>query len=254
MRSHHHRNRLSWKLTTHCIICFFFRWFRQSKFSSFQRQLNIYGFTRITSGTAPGSGEKNSKCRVVLHLFFWLLCGFTGPDKGGYFHEMFLRSKQFLAGFIPRIHIKAEKAHKKRMDHPWYPDFEAMSHLPLSSSPSPSECQIPLSWKAINAASSTTGNRAVMLMVQQRQEQEQQQLCGSFVPLLSHWQSRNAIIDDEEGSFSLNNRLVQGGLVAYQTHLERIWMEAATAKYKKMNETIELQHSLVSLLLQGAIY
>jgi hypothetical protein len=44
-------------------------YFRQSKIASFRRQLNIYGFLRITQG----------------------------PDKGAYYHELFLRGRLFLA-------------------------------------------------------------------------------------------------------------------------------------------------------------
>mmetsp|Transcript_7895 Transcript_7895/g.15798 ORF Transcript_7895/g.15798 Transcript_7895/m.15798 type:complete len:291 (-) Transcript_7895:198-1070(-) len=53
-------------------------WFRQTKLSSFQRQLNLYGFKRITQG----------------------------PDKGAHYHELFLRGKRFLAHRIPRMKIK----------------------------------------------------------------------------------------------------------------------------------------------------
>ena len=42
--------------------------FKVSKLSSFQRQLNLYGFSRITAGA----------------------------DRGGYYHELFLRNKVFL--------------------------------------------------------------------------------------------------------------------------------------------------------------
>lgn len=59
-------------------------WFRQSKISSFQRQLNLYGFKRIT----------------------------IGQDKGGHYHELFLRGKQFLARRIPRFKVKNEGARK----------------------------------------------------------------------------------------------------------------------------------------------
>ena len=53
-------------------------WFRQQKYASFQRQLNIYGFKRITAG----------------------------PDKGGYYNELFLRGKPGLAYRINRMKLK----------------------------------------------------------------------------------------------------------------------------------------------------
>lgn len=52
--------------------------FRQSKLTSFQRQLNLYGFSRITAGR----------------------------DRGGYYHELFLRNKLFLCQSMTRIRIK----------------------------------------------------------------------------------------------------------------------------------------------------
>ena len=49
-------------------------YFRQSKLTSFQRQLNLYGFSRIT----------------------------TGQDRGGYYHELFLRHRLFLCQSMVR--------------------------------------------------------------------------------------------------------------------------------------------------------
>ena len=57
------------------------RYFAQSKFSSFQRQLNLYSFQRLT----------------------------RGPDAGGYYHELFLRGKPYLAHNIHRQTIKGTK-------------------------------------------------------------------------------------------------------------------------------------------------
>ena len=50
------------------------KYFRQSKLTSFQRQLNLYRFTRITQG----------------------------QDRGGYYHELFLRHKFFMCETIVR--------------------------------------------------------------------------------------------------------------------------------------------------------
>mmetsp|Transcript_24808 Transcript_24808/g.36374 ORF Transcript_24808/g.36374 Transcript_24808/m.36374 type:complete len:273 (-) Transcript_24808:74-892(-) len=47
----------------------------QTKFSSFRRQMNLYGFKRLS----------------------------TGPDAGGYYHELFVRNKPLLAYRIVRI-------------------------------------------------------------------------------------------------------------------------------------------------------
>jgi hypothetical protein len=54
-------------------------YFKMSKFPSFLRQLNLYGFRRLTR---------------------------VGTDKGGYYHELFLRNKVFLAYRILRMRIK----------------------------------------------------------------------------------------------------------------------------------------------------
>ena len=53
------------------------RYFKQSRLSSFQRQLNLYGFTRITSG----------------------------PDTGGYYHQLFLKGRPALAIHMRRVGI-----------------------------------------------------------------------------------------------------------------------------------------------------
>ncbi len=56
-------------------------YFRQSKLTSFQRQLNLYGFCRLT----------------------------RGKDNGGYYHELFLRGRLFLANKMQRTKIKGTK-------------------------------------------------------------------------------------------------------------------------------------------------
>jgi hypothetical protein len=52
-------------------------YFRQSRMSSFQRQLNLYGFTRIASG----------------------------PDEGGYYHELFLKERPGLCVHMQRVGV-----------------------------------------------------------------------------------------------------------------------------------------------------
>ena len=54
------------------------RFFQQKKYASFQRQLNLYGFNRITKG----------------------------PDRGSYYHERFLRGKLFLCQGLKRTKVK----------------------------------------------------------------------------------------------------------------------------------------------------
>jgi hypothetical protein len=54
------------------------KYFRQTKLTSFQRQLNLYGFCRLTGGR----------------------------DRGGYYHELFLRNRPFLCKRMMRTRIK----------------------------------------------------------------------------------------------------------------------------------------------------
>eukprot|EP00549_Striatella_unipunctata_P013132 CAMPEP_0118710168 /NCGR_PEP_ID=MMETSP0800-20121206/23181_1 /TAXON_ID=210618 ORGANISM="Striatella unipunctata, Strain CCMP2910" /NCGR_SAMPLE_ID=MMETSP0800 /ASSEMBLY_ACC=CAM_ASM_000638 /LENGTH=217 /DNA_ID=CAMNT_0006614219 /DNA_START=104 /DNA_END=757 /DNA_ORIENTATION=+ len=60
------------------------RYFKQRQYPSFQRQLNLYGFSRLS----------------------------FGRDKGGYYHELFLRGKFFLCQRITRTKIKGTGVRK----------------------------------------------------------------------------------------------------------------------------------------------
>mmetsp|Transcript_11902 Transcript_11902/g.16666 ORF Transcript_11902/g.16666 Transcript_11902/m.16666 type:complete len:385 (+) Transcript_11902:128-1282(+) len=75
--------------------------FRQSKWSSFQRQLNLYGFNRFTA---------------------------NNPDKGAYYHEAFLRGNPLL---VKRIERKRVKGTKRRVasNPELNPDFYTMPSL-----------------------------------------------------------------------------------------------------------------------------
>jgi hypothetical protein len=72
------------------------RFFSQSKYASFQRQLNLYGFKRLTSGT----------------------------DKGAYFHYLFIRGKCPLVRGMVRRKIKGTKV-RRIMAPSEEPDFYA---------------------------------------------------------------------------------------------------------------------------------
>eukprot|EP00934_Nitzschia_sp_Nitz4_P004620 Nitzschia sp. Nitz4//scaffold133_size116822//4807//6162//NITZ4_003790-RA/size116822-processed-gene-0.47-mRNA-1//-1//CDS//3329535345//4610//frame0 len=80
-------------------------YFRQSKLTSFQRQLNLYGFARLT----------------------------RGKDAGGYYHEFFLRGKLFLAKKMQRTKIKGTKF-KAASSPDQEPDFYSMPALGPSHS------------------------------------------------------------------------------------------------------------------------
>ena len=73
------------------------RFFKLSKLASFQRQLNLYGFQRLTRGN----------------------------DRGGYYHEFFLHNRVFLAHSIQRIKVKGTGV-RARSNPAQEPDFWSM--------------------------------------------------------------------------------------------------------------------------------
>lgn len=78
-----------------------FPYFGMVKASSFTRQLNIYGFCRVTGG----------------------------PDRGSYYHPFFLRGHPELAWKITRQEIKGTGVGRKKETPSCYPDFDAMPPL-----------------------------------------------------------------------------------------------------------------------------
>jgi len=88
------------------------KYFNQSKLTSFQRQLNLYGFTRLLSAS---------------------------PDKGGYYHELFLRGKSKLCSGIMRTKVKGSKSRRGLVDLESEPKFYSMEPVPQSPCVSPNK-------------------------------------------------------------------------------------------------------------------
>jgi hypothetical protein len=85
--------------------------FRQSKISSFQRQLNLYGFARLTR---------------------------NGPDKGAYYHEYFLRGRPTLCTRLQRTRVKGTGV-RTSSNPESEPDFYELSPLPAPKTGKPME-------------------------------------------------------------------------------------------------------------------
>lgn len=85
------------------LFCLFHigRYFRQSKMTSFQRQLNLYGFARLT----------------------------VGADRGGYYHELFVRGRPDLCRKMVRMRIKGTGV-KPAYSPETEPDFYSMAPCP----------------------------------------------------------------------------------------------------------------------------
>lgn len=79
------------------------KYFRQTRFASFQRQLNLYGFIRMAA---------------------------KGPDYGSYYHELFLRGKPELCQTIQRV--KGEETRPRKLSRK-EPDFYKMPPMPMTA-------------------------------------------------------------------------------------------------------------------------
>eukprot|EP00542_Grammatophora_oceanica_P020030 CAMPEP_0194027348 /NCGR_PEP_ID=MMETSP0009_2-20130614/1510_1 /TAXON_ID=210454 /ORGANISM="Grammatophora oceanica, Strain CCMP 410" /LENGTH=357 /DNA_ID=CAMNT_0038666389 /DNA_START=74 /DNA_END=1147 /DNA_ORIENTATION=- len=84
------------------------RYFKQSRLSSFQRQLNLYGFTRITNG----------------------------PDAGGYYHELFLSGRPALVVHMRRVGAPQGKPSTVATFKPPSSDPDFYSMTPIKGEPS----------------------------------------------------------------------------------------------------------------------
>jgi hypothetical protein len=81
------------------------RYFKQTKWNSFARQLNLYGFKRISSG----------------------------PDAGGYYHELFLKGRSKLCFHMRRVGVPQgttdRRKFKSNNNNNVEPDFYSMKKI-----------------------------------------------------------------------------------------------------------------------------
>ena len=97
------------------------RFFRQTKLTSFQRQLNLYGFNRLTKG----------------------------PDSGGYYHELFVRGRPYLTKRMIRTKIKGT-GFKAASNPECEPDFYHMTPVDSPCPPPPMAASTPSDGTVLN--------------------------------------------------------------------------------------------------------
>jgi len=103
------------------------RYFRQTKLTSFQRQLNLYGFRRITQGA----------------------------DAGAYYHELFLRGRPQLCMRMVRQKVKGT-GHKQPTDVGSEPNFYSMPSLEDLTQPPPCPATLGAGYAGGNDSSGNT--------------------------------------------------------------------------------------------------
>lgn len=108
-------------------------WFRQSKLTSFQRQLNLYGFRRITQGTDGGAYVSTSNKYSLKYPLQNIHADIKRRSK---YHELFLRHRPNLCARMVRQKVKGT-GHKQPTDIASEPNFYAMKPvLPMTGAPS----------------------------------------------------------------------------------------------------------------------
>ena len=89
--------------------------FRQSRLTSFQRQLNLYGFRRISQGPDNGGAYRYRSIRwgCVFPSFVIPSSFFPIPRYSGYYHELFLKGRPGLCVNMKRVKIKGTSKPKR---------------------------------------------------------------------------------------------------------------------------------------------
>jgi HSF-type DNA-binding len=156
------------------------RWFRQTRYTSFQRQLNLYRFTRIASG----------------------------PDKNGYHHPYFLRGREDLTHRIPRLPRNGNGARGPDTEVP-EPNFYRMA--PITNE---TVVPLPISSNTNNDDSNNVVTRPAASTVTQqpRQSSTLHQVNHPFLDnvlpsRINHVLSDNAIVNLDLASTYLPGRL-----------------------------------------------
>ena len=134
--------------------------FKQTKLTSFQRQLNLYGFERLT----------------------------RGADSGGYYHELFLRGREFLIDRMERTKVKGT-GYKAASNPDSEPNFYEM------------HCVQPLETLLMNnkrtleqSQSATNGNDPFMMWCDRALAKPKRQQVTVLTPKISPVQHRHRSI------------------------------------------------------------